>query len=137
MKDTDEIICAKVCPFRCSDFNKEVIYILRFIFYQQKYPALPGKFQYYLVDILENDGLIVSYNLPIFYVEKCTQISFPTDLFVSWHFNINTLMNPSSESFEPRHEQDHFSYENHAHKLSGKVFLVVNLTIGGGQTPLR
>jgi hypothetical protein len=26
---------------------------------------------------------------------------------------------------------------NHAHKLSGKVFIVVNSTIGGGQTPLR
>ena len=33
------------------------------------------------------------------------------DLFVSWHFGITTLMNPSGESFEPRHEQDHFSYE--------------------------
>ncbi len=33
------------------------------------------------------------------------------NLFVSWHFNITTLMNLSGESFEPRHEQDHFSYE--------------------------
>jgi hypothetical protein len=33
------------------------------------------------------------------------------NLFVSWHFNITTLTNPSGESFEPRHEQDYFSYE--------------------------
>jgi hypothetical protein len=33
------------------------------------------------------------------------------NLFVSWHFNITTLMNLSGESFEPRHGQDHFSYE--------------------------
>jgi hypothetical protein len=33
------------------------------------------------------------------------------NLFVSWHFNITTLMNSSGESFEPKHEQDHFSYE--------------------------
>jgi hypothetical protein len=33
------------------------------------------------------------------------------NLLMSWHFNITTLMNPSVESFEPRYEQDHFSYE--------------------------
>ncbi len=33
------------------------------------------------------------------------------NLFVSWHFNITTAMNPYGESFGPRHEQDHFSYE--------------------------
>jgi hypothetical protein len=34
------------------------------------------------------------------------------NIFVSWHFNITTLMNPSGHSFKPRHEQDHFSYED-------------------------
>jgi hypothetical protein len=44
-------------------------------------------------------------------LENALKSLFLFNLFVSWHFNITTLMNHSGESFEPRHEQDHFSYE--------------------------
>ncbi len=46
-----------------------------------KYPALPGKIQYCMLNILENDGLMVSYKLPILDVAKCARISFYFQLF--------------------------------------------------------
>ncbi len=42
-----------------------------------KYPALPGKIQYCMLDILENDSLMISYKLPILDVAKYAPTSFP------------------------------------------------------------
>ena len=65
-----------------------------------------GKIQYCMPDMLENDGLMISYDLLTLDVVKCAQTSFPFQHFLFWYFNITILINPFGERFESIDERN-------------------------------
>ena len=64
------------------------------------------KIQYCMPDMLENDGLMISYDLLTFDVVKCAQTSSPFQHFLFWYFNITILINPFGERFESIDERN-------------------------------
>jgi hypothetical protein len=67
-----------------------------------KYPALPGKIQHCMLDILENDDLMISHRLPILNVAKWARISFPFQLFFCFGTLILSLWEiPLANAFNP------------------------------------
>ena len=59
-----------------------------------------GKIQYCIPDILENDGLMISYDILTLNIVKCAQTSSPFQPSLFWYFNIIILINPFGEHFE-------------------------------------
>ena len=58
------------------------------------------KIQYCMLDMLEDDGLVIPYDLLIFDVVKCAQTSFSFQHFLFWYFNITISINTFRERFE-------------------------------------
>ena len=58
------------------------------------------KIQYCMPDMLEDDGLMIPYDLLTLDVVKCAQTSFFFQHFSFWYFNITISINPFRERFE-------------------------------------
>jgi hypothetical protein len=65
-----------------------------------------GRISYCMPNILENDGLVVSYKLPILDVVKSLGFHSLVIYFLFWHFSTTTRKNSLSERFQSRYAWD-------------------------------